>query len=39
MTEVEEMPDFIKGPIYGGMMKHFGEMFGNTMVDLPTVTR
>jgi hypothetical protein len=36
ITEVEGMPDFIKGPIYGGMMKHFGEVFGNTIVDLPT---
>ena len=32
----EGMPDFIEGPIYGGMMKGFAEQFGETMVDLPT---
>ena len=32
----EGMPQFIEGPIYGGMMKGFAEQFGETMVDLPT---
>ena len=31
----EGMPDFIEGPIYGGMMKGFAQSFGDTMVDLP----
>src|SRR5574344_2678309 len=36
ITEPEGMPEFIKGDIYGGMMKHFGEVFGEAMVSLPT---
>ena len=32
----EGMPQFIEGPVYGGMMKGFAEQFGETMVDLPT---
>ncbi len=32
----EGMPAFIKGPIYGGMMKGFARSFGETMVALPT---
>lgn len=30
------MPAFVKGPIYGGMMKGFRKAFGDTMTDLPT---
>ena len=26
---IEGMPDFVKGTIYGGMMKNFAETFGN----------
>ena len=36
LTMPEGMPAFIEGPIYGGMMKSFGEQFGDTMVELPT---
>lgn len=36
ITEPEGMPAFIKGDIYGGMMKHFGQVFGEAMVSLPT---
>lgn len=30
------MPAFVKGPVYGGMMKSFEQAFGDTMTDLPT---
>ena len=30
------MPEFVKGPVYGGMMKSFEEAFGDSMADLPT---
>lgn len=30
------MPEFTKGPIYGGMMKGFQQGFGDSMTDLPT---
>ena len=30
------MPAFVKGPIYGGMMKGFQKAFGDTMTTLPT---
>lgn len=30
------MPEFIKGEIYGGMMKGFAQAFGDTMTDMPT---
>lgn len=36
MTMPQGMPQFVKGPVYGGMMKHFAEVFGDAMVDLPT---
>lgn len=32
----EGMADFSKGPVYGGMMKGFAQMFGDAIVDLPT---
>lgn len=32
----EGMPDFMKGAVYGGMMTHFKETFGDAMVSLPT---
>lgn len=35
LTMPEGMPKFVKGHVYGGMMKHFSETFGNTMVELP----
>lgn len=38
ITMPEGMADFIAGPIYSGMMKHFASQFGDTMVDLPTQT-
>ena len=31
----EGMPEFSKGPVYGGMMKNFQQMFGDAMTDLP----
>lgn len=30
------MPEFVKGPVYGGMMKGFEQTFGDSMTDLPT---
>lgn len=30
------MEEFSKGPIYGGMMKGFEQMWGDTMTELPT---
>jgi len=30
------MPAFVKGDIYGGMMKGFASTFGDSMTDLPT---
>jgi len=30
------MPGFVKGDIYGGMMKNFASTFGDAIVDLPT---
>ncbi len=30
------MREFSKGPIYGGMMKNFEKMWGDTMAELPT---
>lgn len=32
----EGMPAFAKGPVYGGMMAHFAEVFGDAIVGLPT---
>lgn len=32
----EGMPAFTKGGVYGGMMQHFAEVFGDTMAELPT---
>ena len=32
----EGMEEFSKGPIYGGMMKGFEQMWGDTMSELPT---
>lgn len=32
----EGMEEFSKGPIYGGMMKGFEQMWGDTMIELPT---
>lgn len=32
----EGMEEFSKGPIYGGMMKSFEQMWGDTMTELPT---
>ncbi len=33
---VEGMAAFSKGPVYGGMMRNFGQMFGSAMTELPT---
>ena len=30
------MKEFSEGPIYGGMMKHFEQMWGDTMTEMPT---
>lgn len=30
------MPEFVKGPVYGGMMKSFEQAFGDSMTELPT---
>ena len=30
------MPEFVKGPVYGGMMKGFEQAFGDSMTALPT---
>ena len=35
---VEGMEAFSKGPIYGGMMKGFEQMWGDTMTEIPTGT-
>lgn len=35
LTMPAGMPGFIGGPIYGGMMTHFAEVFGDTIVALP----
>ena len=32
----EGMGTFSKGPVYGGMMKHFEEMWGDSMTEMPT---
>lgn len=32
----EGMPEFTKGEIYGGMMQHFGQLFGDAMTAMPT---
>lgn len=32
----EGMEDFSKGPIYGGMMEKFEQMWGDTMTEMPT---
>lgn len=32
----EGMEEFSKGPIYGGMMKGFEKMWGDTMTEMPT---
>ena len=32
----EGMDTFSKGPVYGGMMKHFEEMWGDSMTEMPT---
>lgn len=32
----EGMPEFTKGAIYGGMMQHFSQTFGDAMTELPT---
>lgn len=31
----EGMPKFIKGPVYGGMMKGFAQTFGDSIVEMP----
>ncbi len=35
LTFAEGMSSFVKGPVYGGMMKHFQQTFGDKMVALP----
>lgn len=35
VTMAEGMPQFVAGPVYGGMMQHFAQVFGDTMVDMP----
>ena len=32
----EGMKAFSEGPVYGGMMKHFEQMWGDLMVEMPT---
>lgn len=32
----EGMPAFVKGPVYGDMMKSFEQTFGDTMTSMPT---
>lgn len=32
----EGMPEFAKGEVYGGMMQHFGQLFGDAMTAMPT---
>ena len=32
----EGMKAFSEGPIYGGMMKHFEQMWGDSMTEMPT---
>lgn len=32
----EGMPDFIGGPVYSGMMRHFAQVFGEALTDMPT---
>ncbi len=34
----EGMEEFSKGPVYGGMMKGFEQMWGDTMTEMPTGT-
>ena len=36
VTMAEGMPAFVKGPVYGGMMQHFAQVFGDAITDLPT---
>lgn len=36
ITMMKGMPAFVKGPIYGGMMKGFEKAFGDSMTTLPT---
>lgn len=33
---VAGMPEFSEGPVYGGMIRNFQEIFGDSMTDLPT---
>lgn len=33
---IEGMPDFVKGTIYGGMMRNFAKIFGDAIVPMPT---
>lgn len=33
---VKGMPEFVKGSVYGGMMKSFEQAFGDSMTELPT---
>lgn len=32
----EGMPEFAQGAVYGGMMQHFAQLFGDAIVALPT---
>ena len=36
ITMAEGMPAFTKGAVYGGMMGHFAQVFGDAITDLPT---
>lgn len=36
ITMMKGMPAFVKGPVYGGMMKGFEKAFGDSMTALPT---
>lgn len=36
ITMAEGMPAFTKGAVYGGIMQHFAEVFGDAITDLPT---
>lgn len=33
---VEGMPDFVKGDVYGGMMRNFSKIFGDAISPMPT---
>ena len=36
LVMAEGMKEFSEGPVYGGMMKHFEQMWGDSMTEMPT---